>query len=274
MTALEEKLDSASAIIREALTTHRVVKSFVMFSGGRDSLATAFATWDLLPDPTLLHINTGIGIRQTREFVRATAKAQGWPLLEVHPPGRTFEGMVGTDGMPGPAAHFFTYVWLKERAVKAVVRAAKKQYGTGKQSDRVLLVTGVRREESRRRMGHVEPIYREGARLWCAPLSDWTGLDTREYLAARRVQHNPVSDILGYSGECLCGAYAKPGERDLIRTFYPEAEAEIVRLEALAASRGLPCRWGERPPGTGGKKPKASKLMPLCVGCEGGEEGA
>ena len=60
-------------------------------------------------------------------------------------------------GFPGPAAHRYMYIWLKERSLREV--SLEAQDG---QNRRVMLITGVCSSESQRRMGHVEPVQRDG----------------------------------------------------------------------------------------------------------------
>jgi hypothetical protein len=117
---------------------------------------------------------------------------------------------------------------------------------------KMLFITGVRREESRRRMGHVEAIQRGDRRIWVAPLTEWTKQDVLNYLQPLRgsLPHNPVPDILHYSGECLCGAFAEKGELALLEVFFPEEHARIMTLAAEAAKNGFTWQWDEQPPET------------------------
>jgi len=83
----------------------------------------------------------------------------------------------------------------------------------------------------------------------------------------RRLQQNPVSEILGMSGECLCGAYAHKGELDLIKMVCPETHKRIIMLEKKVREAGHDWRWEDKPPKK--KKDKSKeKFMPFCVGCE------
>jgi 3'-phosphoadenosine 5'-phosphosulfate sulfotransferase (PAPS reductase)/FAD synthetase len=111
-----------------------------------------------------------------------------------------------------------------------------------------MLITGCRLSESTRRMGHVVPIQRDGVRYWVAPLIHWDETTKINYQLDNVIPRNPVTAKLGISGECLCGAYAKPGEREKIAHYYPEAESEIQACEAAAASNCQHEVWGTRPP--------------------------
>ncbi len=131
------------------------------------------------------------------------------------------------------------YNRLKERCLRQLTREYKTR-----QADKVVLVTGIRRHESRRRMGYVEPIQPDDSRVSVAPLLHWTHDDNHDYLAAHRLPRNPVVERLCMSGECLCGAFARKGELDEIAFWYPEVAARIRMIEARAQEAGVPCRWG------------------------------
>lgn len=252
-TTLDELEQSARISLRTPL--------YAMFSGGGDSLATTHLA---SRDPNFagaVHVNTGIGIEETRLFVRETCEREGWPLFELHPPEVTYDEMVLSSGFPGPGAHLYAYSWLKERAVRKFVR---------ERAGRVLLATGVRRAESRRRMGKANWITVEGKRVWIAPALDWPAHAPRAYAKKYGLKTNPVSDNLHMSGECLCGAFAQPGERELIGAFYPEALERIERLEARAKVVGVHHVWGTEPPKRLARYPEAMPELftPLCYGCE------
>lgn len=219
--------------------------SFALFSGGHDSLcSTHLAMTSGLADE-VVHVNTGIGVEATREFVRDTCKAHGWSLTEVSPPV-TYEEIVVAEGFPGPAAHFFMYVRLKERSLASFARSRKLRRG-----QRLVYVTGVRVDESRRRTAHVSERQDDPKRgwSWYAPIWNWSKADCNAYIAEHALPRNPVVDALHMSGECLCGSFAKPSERDEIRLWYPDVDAELSRLEARVRDAGHPaCVWGRRPP--------------------------
>lgn len=133
--------------------------------------------------------------------------------------------------------------------------------------DHVLLVTGIRRHKSRRRMGDVVPIQKDGSRVWAAPLLHWTHDDKYAYLERRRLDRNEVVERLCMSGECLCGAFARKGELDEIAFWYPAAAARIRALEEKAATAGVPCLWGQRPNAVRVKPSPVNEARGLCWSC-------
>lgn len=262
-------LASAFAVLDEAYDTHQPTVVYALFSGGHDSLTatTIAAEWAKARKIHLpvAHVNTGTGIAETRDFVLAACEQQGWPILELHPP-RSYRSLVLEMGFPGPGFHDrLAYPRLKERCIRTLCRMA---------GGKAMLVTGIRQQESTRRMAHVERVQVERDRVWAAPIFDWSKQDCREFIDARGLPRNPVSDLLGMSGECLCGAMASPGELNMIAGLYPEKAAEIRALEDEAEAKGLrACRWGQRPPAVAKEQlrafltPSDGSIQMLCHGC-------
>jgi len=256
-------LATAREIIDQALEDHNPVACLAGFSGGTDSLAVTHWMMENVPGTIAFHANTGIGIERTREFVRDTCRDYGWPLLEIRAKedcGQDYDEMVRQYGFPGPAHHKKMYSRLKDRAVRLAVKRQKTH-----RMDRVLIATGIRSDESRIRAGYAgRVINRTGAQLWVNPIYHWTGSDKAAYIREHRLPTNPVNEVLGMSGECLCGAFASHGELDLVRVVDPEVAARIDRLHEQAAANGFPWRWDEAPPK--GKK-VADMRGTMCVGC-------
>lgn len=232
-----------------------------LYSGGNDSTTLVHAFRDRLDYAA--HCNTGIGIEQTREFVRHTCASWGLPLIEVHPPaGDTYEDLVIDQGFPGPGHHFKMYQRLKERGLRQV----RKQLVTNPRKERVLFLAGRRREESKRRQA-IPISDRQGSIVFVSPLAHWTKLDLNAYRKMYDVPRNEVSDTLHMSGECLCGAFAHAGELEEIRFWYPETAAEIDSLAEKVRAAGHPekkCTWGWG----GGTNTKPSKSGVMCSSCD------
>lgn len=245
-------------ILDHVIKEHNPRKVFALFSGGHDSLCSTHVASSHPRFDGVIHINTGIGIEDTREFVRETCKKFDWPLKEYHPPV-SYEEIIKKYGFPGPGGHNLVYQRLKERCLRQVIRESKQKW-----KDRIIFVTGVRKSESVRRMGHVEEIQRRGATVWTAVIADWTDTMKNWYMDRHNLPRNPVVENLCMSGECLCGAFAKPDELETIRYFYPDAATEIDRLSKLAEKAGVPSKWGCRP----GKRRGSVKSNPLCWSCE------
>lgn len=247
-----EILDRAETLHADGRT---VVERVVLFSGGNDSttLLHLFRRTRIIA----AHANTGIGIEQTREFVRTTCEAWGVPLIEKH--GESYRDLVIDQGFPGPAMHWKMYQRLKERALRLIRAELVKD----SRRERVMFVAGRRREESDRREG-VPVSERQGSVIWASPIAHWTKLDLNTYRSLHEVPENHASSVIHMSGECLCGAFAKPGELDMIAEWFPEVAAHIRELEIEVRAAGHPeevCHWGH---GQGRK----SVSGPLCSSCD------
>jgi 3'-phosphoadenosine 5'-phosphosulfate sulfotransferase (PAPS reductase)/FAD synthetase len=266
----ERRGDTSFDVLDEAYERFSPVAVRALFSGGHDSLtATAIAfAWGKARgvEVRAAHINTGTGIPETSEFVRSVCRDQGWSLRELHPkPERDYEWMVKRFGFPGPGQHGLAYRYLKERQLDTLVREAKRN---AKRSDRVLLVSGVREQESVRRMSHVERIQRQGAKVFAAPIYNWSKVDCNRFIEKYGLPRNPVVDILHMSGECLCGAFARPGEMAELEAWFPHVADRIHSLEADVEAVGQHgCRWGARPPRVHRDQMKL-EVGPLCQSCE------
>ncbi len=237
-----------------------------MFSGGHDSLCACYvASRHQKFDGRVHHIRTGIGSKATFAHVEKVCKEEGWELVVWESPF-TYETFVRKFGFPGPGGHQWVYNRLKDRCVRKIVKGHKG----------VALVTGCRSQESIRRMGSVEPVKvgelspKTGKwtcknRIWTAPCHDWGAAEQKSVMDVFGLSRNPIKDsLLGMSGECFCGAFARPGELAVIREICPDVAEEIDRLKAIAKECGTPCHWGKKPR----KRPKVDASGPLCHACD------
>ena len=268
-----ERLDTA---IRELNPSH----VFALFSGGHDSLAATYIASKHPRFSAAVHINTGIGIEKTRQFVHDTCEAQEWELLEYkavdnvnakgEPDPQVYEDMVLEYGFPGPTkfGHNKMYNRLKERQIRRLIREHKQH-----RFDKIILVTGCRSQESKRRMGHVKEVQVDHSRVWTAIIHDWSKFDVEQFIRRVGLPRNLVVELLSKSGECLCGAFAKKGELAELQAFFPEDAAKIRELERRVKRR-FPWGWEEGPPagwrkyGSQCKDEMRGNSIPLCMSCE------
>lgn len=250
-----EKLEQARQWIEKAIEQHKPAHIFGLYSGGHDSGSVTHFAAAVLGDRMagVVHINTGIGIEQTRQHVRKVCDIYGWDLLEYKATENTradgtpdpiiYEDLVKRHGFPGAFGHGMMYNRLKERQIRRLCR----DYGATPKAP-IMLISGCRKEESTRRMGTTKPIDPQGRIVWVAPFADMTALDCREYMTMHGVPKNPVKDLIHMSGECLCGAFAHKGELAEIEAWFPDTAREIRRIEREVAKAGFPWGWEDKPP--------------------------
>lgn len=244
----------------------------ILFSGGNDSTVLAHMFRHRATHAG--HANTGVGIEATRQFVRDTCKAWDLPLIEerAKSPKDHYRTLVLERGFPGPAMHWKMYQRLKERALRQIkgilLQNPRKQ--------RVVFIGGRRRDESARRAA-IPENGRTGAIVWISPLIHWTKPDLNTYrLTQGDVPVNEVSDLIHMSGECLCGSFASPGERDELDYWFADDMQFIRDLEAEIRGRSdVPVYrqtwgWGAIPE-LAAQAPKRELLRPkaggICGGC-------
>lgn len=165
------------------------------------------------------------------------------------------------------------YARLKERCLRMLQREWKAS-GRKTRPRRVMYISGCRSDESERRMANTEEVQIDGQRIWCAPIHDWTKCDTSDLMEYLGIPRNPVVDLIHKSGECLCGAYARPGELEELG-LWPETRPQYDEIKALQAeviANGFPWGWEDAPPKWYQEKKHGQRFMlgydqHLCWSC-------
>ena len=267
--SVDEKIAHSRRLVTDLLDRldgdgKKVVGIVGLFSGGNDSTTLCHIFRDVVTH--YAHANTGIGIEETRQYVRDTCAAWGRPLLEGLPlPNRTYDVMVMGEakavsprakyplvwpgGFPGAGAHGTFLRVLKTEWMNAV----RNMLVGDRRRERVLFLGGRRIEESARRktkLRQIGPIRLAGSAVYLDAIHFWSKTDIASYRTlCADCPRNAVADHLHMSGECLCGCYAHPGELEEIRFFKPDVAAEIEDKEKALKERGLDIpphtlRWG------------------------------
>lgn len=268
------KLDKASEIFNLAVDKFQPKKIFALLSGGHDSLTATAAAYAILEEEIsgVIHIDTGIGIPETQQFVIDVCAANNWPLqiyrasentkADGSPDPMIYDDIVIKNGFPGPAAHRIMYAKLKQRQIRRLVRDNKEKF-----KDKIMLISGVRSAESTRRMGNVKDVFVDGAQVWVSPMLEFDDSDQQELMRDWGIPRNPVKDKLCMSGECLCGAFAQKGELAELKIWYPEVAQRIENLQIKVAAAGHIGSWETNKPTRAKGNPKTDNLM-MCVRCE------
>lgn len=265
----EDKVKAAVDLIDKAIKSYRHAAVYALFSGGDDSMTACHVAMRHPKVMGALHLDTGTGLPETQEFVKDTCEARDWNL-RIYKTEEDYAAIVTEHGFPGPGQHGTMYIRLKERPLRVAMREAK--VGRSRY-DQIILLSGARSEESVRRMGNVEPLTKEkgAARVWVSPIHDWTKRDCLDYLEGEGIQRSPVAVKIHKSGECLCGAYAAPGELKELAFWYPKKAAQIRELECAVRKAGHQEGWGERSAlRKDADDPNQLKLFqPMCNSCPG-----
>lgn len=266
---------------RDAVEREKPSHLFALFSGGHDSLCSTHIASGHPGFSGVIHCNTGFGIEKTREYVRSVCADRNWPLHELHPAeGEGYEDLVLKGriskttgkkiiGLPcGPKSHNTMLWYLKEKPLRKFIQGLKTH-----RSERFGLVTGIRTEESQRRMGAdmSVPVKRNGAYLWLNPILDWEPTHKNSYMAEWGLPRNPVVDLLHRSGECLCGALARREELADIAGWFPQMGERITDLERRTKELGIEDRfWAMQSPVHADQEElfDAGEMFPLCNGCK------
>ena len=260
-------------IISGALNKYKPVKVLLMVSGGHDSITNAFVSSQILQnmrvDFGIYHGDTTIGIPQTQQYVKDICEKYNWPLFIRKSPNKMdhYDNIVKKYGFPGPTktSHQYMYRRLKERGLRHFVTHEVKLSPYSRQN--VLLLSGVRRDESVIRMGYNEVMSKDSSRCWANPIFYYTEDNCAEIMLINGIPKNPVKEKICISGECLCGCFARMEEYIEICESYPEVGERLRQLHELAKENGHPWGWASGP-NEWKKEQKQTNNMHMCVGCE------
>lgn len=256
MDDLSDKIAESRDIYNEALDKHEPTWEIALFSGGHDSLVSTHFAMEYMNADFVLHLDTGVGIPQTQEYVKETCEEFGWELkiysamdyekVDGTPSPQDYVELVKEHGFPGPQFHWKMYQRLKERPLLHCLRDHKEyRYAHTCQ----LLCTGRYKRESQRRMRLENEDYRKKkGRLWCSPMFYWHTEHFQEYRERYVLPLNPVAKKLCMSGECMCGAFAGEGDFDEMKALYPDFAEYLEAIEREVKKAGHDWGWEEKPP--------------------------
>ena len=239
-------------ILNEVETVHDRHNFYAMTSGGKDSITLTDWLAELGKLKLVVHIDTGVGIKMTTDFVKDYCQEKGWPLQIIKPRfNRIFASFVLQYGFPGPGAHKFIMSFLKFQTMREFA------YTTDRKNH--CLISGVRKFESSRRMSNFpEPISVDGNLWFAAPFFYRKDTEIYEDYIKKGLKKSPAYNHgLGTSGECMCGSFATFDEKMLIKKLDPHLADYIEWLEDGVQRFGTDTAK-KRP--TWGGNPKMSEL--------------
>jgi len=209
-------------------------KCYALFSGGKDSFSTAKVLDQAGKLVACVALRTGIAVPEWEDSVRILCDKNNWPL-EFYTTTESYEDFVIRYGFPGPTKHSWIMQKLKGRAV-----AQFRKYRPG-----AILASGVRLDESVKRLGNVRPVGQwEGVPI-LAPIFDWTTEETWAFALSGGYERPEAYSNLQISGDCLCGAYAREGEYEALKFHYPDLGRSMDSLgESIKERHPKRCQWG------------------------------
>ena len=262
-------IEGSKEIIERAIKEQDPYAVVLLLSGGTDSTTALNVTNELgIKINFILHGVTGTGIKETHDFVKATAAR--WPVKYIEAnAGTAYVDYVLRKGFfgRGKDAHTFSYHMLKSGPFR---KAVSKYIRQGKKNRPVLLINGARRMESdNRRKTMVDPIKKSEGNVWVNIINEWPDHACADYLEGNSIDINPVSKLICRSGECNCGTMLTPGDRIEIGYHFPVWLKWLDDLRAEVKKRGFPWDWADPVPKawTLEKNGQLNMFQPMCSSC-------
>lgn len=209
---VEQMIADGKQITQQAIDHFSPIAVMSAYSGGDDSVvSTHFGCTNF--SSGVVHCRTGIGIQKTYDHVHAVCEKNRWSLLEyfakpegkrayakvrnasgkleripcdgsVFPGGQWTDGATSYEeyvlnfGFPGPAQHGRMFQRLKQRGLNAMRRDLKRGH---KKSDCILVISGIRGDESAIRAGYKRAVQKDGSLVWVNPFYWKTAADFEAY---------------------------------------------------------------------------------------------
>lgn len=245
MWSLADATRESLCIIENAVLGMQPAGIYALFSGGTDSTTMLDLCQHSNALDGVVFIDTTCGVKATQDFVEQECARRGLTLHIIRPT-KDYWTIVRERGFFGPKDHPYAYRFLKKDAI----RRFKREKHPGED---IMFFTGMRASESKRRMAHGAADRKEEGIWWVNPIRHWSQGEKDEYLDLHDLPINPVSDVLGKSGECNCGCFAHPADKEVLRDLDPNLARNIDEAEHYLEAQGSPyCKWG--PGGGNGKQ--------------------
>lgn len=218
----EENFD---AIINDLENIHGRTNFYALTSGGKDSVTVAKRLADMGKLKACVHIKTNVGVQQTTDFIEDLCNDMGWKLHIIEPqPKFIYASFVLQYGFPLNNFHRLIMGYLKYQTMRNFALSIDKK--------KHCLISGVRKFESKQRFGNYpEPIQTDGSMWFGCPIFYEKDEDVYRYVHENGLRVTPVHDILGFSGECMCGSFAVAGQKQMLRDLDPKLADYIEWLE-------------------------------------------
>ena len=226
-------------------------------SGGRDSALTCYVAYKvaraLSKKFRLVHIDTGIALQETRDYVERYAEWLGADLIVVRTPYDYFE-LVKKFGYPSVLNNRWCWRLLKQEPLYQFRISELRE-----REDNALWVLGIRSNESLFRLETYGKLRNTltRAKIKGLPVVEWlpilhlTSNQVDFLLRKFAIPENPVWRKIGISGECLCLAGTSKKVLEALFMNYPDVAEKFYKFDKSLVPRhtnsliplGL---WGEK----------------------------
>lgn len=250
-------LEQSKLILEKAEQQYGIKKFMACISGGKDSITSADIVDKLGKLNGVIFIDTTIGIKETKDFVIQLCEKRKWKLTILKPKVSYEQFVIDKFGFPTARFHNVVMGYLKYQPLRNYVIENK--------SEKIGLISGVRKLESNRRGRTMKPIIKDGSMIFVAPIFDLTTQEVWDYIRENNLEVSPVYKKLHLSGDCLCGAFADMAEAELLSIFYPEIANKIRNLENKCKKKYH--KWGNHSSMEGASKQKQIDNF-ICADCQ------
>lgn len=251
---LKHKIGISEALFKVAIDRYKPDFVVALVSGGDDSMAMYNTAKMVGYIDKVLHVDTTVGIKDVTSFVGDNVSHD---FNVVRTNEETYEEIVLKNGFPGPGQHGTMYIRLKERALRVFQRQLQNKDafcridgGTAhkkktpliyhpsypnsealvikKPPRKIMYLTGARKDESVRRMGHVEEFKKEGNQIWVNLIAHHSKQDCYDFQQTMKYERGPGSKKCGRSQECCCGSYGSEEELLELEFFFPHDPTTLM----------------------------------------------
>lgn len=204
-------------------------KSFVLFSGGKDSLATLIYLKSIADEIkcnlTALYVDTTAGLPANMRYVKRVCKYLGIKLVIVRPKIDYFT-LAKAWGIPS-----FGYRWCcRELKIKPI-----EEYLNTIKEPKVVF-DGIRAVESNIRKQYIPIWYHPSFQcLSVSPIFRWSDEDVTAYINNNGIPKTLLHS-LGTSTECWCGAYKTKSDFEKLYELDKKMFYKLVKLEKKSKS--------------------------------------
>lgn len=212
------------------------------FSGGRDSALACYIANKVAKNLTkkfrLVHVDTGVALRETREYVERYASWMGSDLIVLRTPYDYFE-YVAKYGYPNIVKNRWCWRLLKREPLYQF-RVSELKEGVN-----ALWVLGIRSSESIFRLEKYRKLASTltAAKIKDLPVVEWLpvlhldGKTVEALIEKFGIPKSPVWHKIGMSGDCICLAATHKKALEALFLNYPDVAEKFYKFDKSLTPR-------------------------------------